>query len=32
MNNYVMVAALMGFLNLVCGVILYVISRLKIRD
>jgi hypothetical protein len=31
MNNYVMVAALMGFLILVCGVILFVISRPKIR-
>ena len=32
MNNYVMVAALTGFLILVCGVILFVISRPKIRD
>lgn len=31
-NNFVIVAALMGFLILVCGVILYVISRYKIRD
>jgi hypothetical protein len=32
MNNFTIVAALMGFLVLVCGVILYVISRPKIRD